>query len=62
MIYNSYRDTPKEVYEESLEVITSKLYEAQEVTVWEENTEITMQTMQTNVVRGTHTRYPSVKF
>ena len=35
VVYDSYRDTPKEVYEERFEVITSKLYEAQEVAVWE---------------------------
>ena len=35
VVYDSYRDTPKEVYEERFEAITSKLYEAQEVAVWE---------------------------
>ena len=35
VVYDSYRDTPKDVYEERFEAVASKLYEAQEVAVWE---------------------------
>ena len=35
VIFDSFRDTPKEVYKEKLEIATNKLYEAQEVAVWE---------------------------
>ena len=34
-IYDRYRYVPKEIYEERLKVSTRKIYEAQEVAIWE---------------------------
>ena len=34
VIYDGYRDVPKEIYEERFKIDTRKLYKAQEVAIW----------------------------